>query len=102
MEVGEQLCTCTASIARCLRGEWLHACLVNLPAQRVRARVLVVQMQEGRSDGSLAASFLEQAPVLLDNCAHPDAPVSTCAAACTAHLVRPPTSHHAWIPTGHT
>lgn len=45
------------------------------------------EVEAGRSDGSLAAMFLDQAPVLLENCAHPDAPVSTAAAQCVVDLV---------------
>ncbi len=45
------------------------------------------QVSQGRSDGSLAAVFLEQAGVLLDNCQHADLPVCSSAATCTSHLV---------------
>ncbi|GLI65982.1 hypothetical protein VaNZ11_009669 [Volvox africanus] len=56
--------------------------LVNTILQRD-----ALEVSQGRSDGSLAAVFLEQAGVLLDNCAHPDVPVCSSAASATSNLV---------------
>ncbi|GFR42705.1 hypothetical protein Agub_g3628 [Astrephomene gubernaculifera] len=56
--------------------------LVNTILQRD-----ALEVSQGRSNGSLAAVFLEQAGVLLDNCAHPDLPVCSSAASATSSLV---------------
>ncbi|PNH11471.1 Serine/threonine-protein kinase ULK4 [Tetrabaena socialis] len=56
--------------------------LVNTILQRD-----ALEVSQGRSDGSLAATFLEQAGVLLDNCAHPDVPICSSAAGCLSNLV---------------
>ncbi|KAG2493011.1 hypothetical protein HYH03_008674 [Edaphochlamys debaryana] len=56
--------------------------LVNTILQRD-----ALEVAERRSDGTLAGVFLEQAGVLLDNCAHPDVPVSSSAASAAASLV---------------
>eukprot|EP00198_Chlamydomonas_reinhardtii_P009635 XP_001698972.1 predicted protein [Chlamydomonas reinhardtii] len=56
--------------------------LVNTILQRD-----ALEVSQNRSDGALAAVFLEQAGVLLDNCAHPDLPVSSSAASATSSLV---------------
>ncbi|KXZ51880.1 hypothetical protein GPECTOR_11g315 [Gonium pectorale] len=56
--------------------------LVNTILQRD-----ALEVSQHRSDGSLAAVFLEQAGVLLDNCAHPDLPVCSSAASATCSLV---------------
>ncbi|GLC54130.1 hypothetical protein PLESTB_000827100 [Pleodorina starrii] len=56
--------------------------LVNTILQRD-----AVEVSHHRSDGSLAAVFLELAGVLLDNCAHPDMSVCTSAASAVSSLV---------------
>lgn len=55
----------------------------------------------GTSQGELLGAFLQQLPVFMDLCTHPEPPVSVAASTCLSMLVRPGAAvwlHHAMMP----